>query len=103
MPFIAERPDIQFEAFQFDAFFIRDVIQYQRGEVRLACLGAQAGELGDFHVDVVIPLRIGVGKGFQCFAGLGGHLVCLLGSVRIAEIISLRAAVLLIFNNCESP
>jgi len=45
MAFVAERPHIQLEAFQFDAFLIRDVVEDQRGEVGLAGLGARAGEL----------------------------------------------------------
>ena len=52
----------------------------QCGEIRLAGLGTQAGELGDFHVDMVIALRVRVGESFQCFARFCAHLVCLSGS-----------------------
>lgn len=71
--FLAERPDVKLEAFQLDALLIRNVIQDQRGEIRLAGFGAQAGELGDFHVDVKIALRLRVIEGFQGFAGSRGH------------------------------
>src|SRR5471030_1999488 len=97
MPFIAERPDIQFEAFQFDALFIRDVVQYQRGKIWLAGLGAQTSELGNFHVDVIIALRVRVGEDFQRLVRLSSHLVCLSGSVRMARIITLRLP------NCVYP
>ncbi len=62
MPFVAERPDIQLQALQFHAFLVGDVIQDQGGEIRLAGLGAQAGEFRDFHVDVVIALGLRIGK-----------------------------------------
>jgi uncharacterized repeat protein (TIGR01451 family) len=82
--FLAERPHVQLEALQFDAALVRDVVQIQGGEVRLAGLRAQAGEFGDFHVDVVIPIRLGVVEGFQGFAWLAGHGAAL-KNVKIAR------------------
>ena len=70
---VAEGPDVELEAFQFHAAPVRDVVQEQGGEVRLAGFWAQAGELRDFDVDVVIPARLGVVEGFQFFGGLAGH------------------------------
>lgn len=72
-PFIPERPDIKFEALQLDAFLVWDVVQVQHGEIRLAGFGAQAGEFGDFHMDMEITARVGVVEGFQIFAGLTRH------------------------------
>jgi diguanylate cyclase (GGDEF)-like protein len=69
--FLAERPDVQLQALQFDATLIGDVVQIQRGEVGLAGFRAQTGELGDFHVDVVIAGRIRVVEGFQGFCLVG--------------------------------
>ncbi len=89
MSFIAERPDIQFETFEFDAVLLGHIIQQQRGEIRLAGLGAQTGEFRDFHMDMVVTCDLRIGEGFQGFARLSGHLVCLMGSGRMAHIISL--------------
>ena len=74
MPLVAERPDIQLEAFQFDALLVRDVIQHQCGKVGLAGFGAQAGKFWDLHMDMVVPQRARVGEGFQGFGGLRGHV-----------------------------
>jgi len=71
--FITEGPDVKLEAFQLHAGLIRDVIQIKRGEIRLPGLGAQAGEFGDFHVDVEIASRLRVIKGFKGLAGLTRH------------------------------
>ena len=73
MAFLAERPDVELEALEFHAALVRDVVQKQGGEVRLAGLGAQTGELGDLDVDVVIPCGLRVVEGFQGFGGLAGH------------------------------
>ena len=73
MAFLTERPHVQLEAFQFNAILVGDVIQDQRGEIRLAGFRTQAGEFRNFHVDVVIALRLRVGKCLQSFAGKGGH------------------------------
>ena len=69
MPFVAESPDVQLQALQLHAFFVGDVIQDQGGEIRLAGLGAQAGEFRDFHVDVVVAPGLRVGESFQCLVG----------------------------------
>ncbi len=71
--FIAEGPDVELEAFQFHAFLVGDVIQIERGEIRLPGLGAQAGEFGDFHVDVKIAPGLRIVEGFEGFAGLTRH------------------------------
>lgn len=70
--FVAVGPHVELEALEFDTELVRDVVQDQGGEVGLAGLGAEAGEFGNFHVDVEIPAG-GVGEGFQGLAGLGGH------------------------------
>jgi chromosome segregation protein len=91
MSFFAERPHVKFEAFQFDALFIGDVIQDQCGEIRLSGLRAQAGELGNLHVDVVITARIRVREGFQRFCRSGRHLVRWHAWVKIAHYIAATA------------
>ena len=70
---VTERPDVELEALQFDAFRFGNVIEQDGGEIRLAGFRAQAGEFRNFHVDVEITLRCGVGEGFEGLAGLGAH------------------------------
>ena len=92
MSFITKGPDIELETFEFNAGRIRDVIEDQRSKIGLAGLGTQTGKLRDFHVYVVIALGIGVGEGFQKFAGHGfagqsAHFDMPCGSVRMQRII----------------
>ena len=60
--FIAKRPDIQFEGFQFDALLVGNVFEEQCGEVRLASFRTEAGKLRRANADGVIPIRMRVGK-----------------------------------------
>ena len=71
--FVAERPDVQFQAFEFDAGFFRNEIDGQRAEVGLAGFRAQTGEFRDFHVDQEIAVRCRVGEGFEGLGRLSGH------------------------------
>ena len=73
MSLVAKTPDVELQAFQFDAQLVREVIERQHREVRLAGLGAQAGELGDLHVDVEIPPGSGVREGIEGFGRLCAH------------------------------
>lgn len=43
--FVAERPDVKFQRFQFDARICWNVLEEHRGEIRLACLRTETGEL----------------------------------------------------------
>ena len=70
---VPEAPDVELEALQFQATLVRDVPEVQMGEVGLAGLGTQAGELRNGDMDEVIPLHCGVGKGFQTLGQGGGH------------------------------
>ena len=71
--FITERPDIELEALELYTPLVCDIVEIQHGEIRLPGFGAQAGEFGDFHVDVEIALWTRVIKSFQGLAGLTGH------------------------------
>ena len=62
--FLAEGPDVELQGLEFHAARIGHVVQLQGGEVRLAGLGAQAGELRHGDVDGVIPARVGIFEGF---------------------------------------
>src|SRR6056297_563787 len=57
---VTERPHVELQGFQFDAADIGNVLEVQRGEVRLAGLRAQAGELRHRDTDGIIAARIGV-------------------------------------------
>lgn len=68
--FVSKGPDVKLQAFQFDTGLIRDVVEIQRGEIRLAGLGAQTGEFRDFHMDVEISAWVRIFKGLEVLAGL---------------------------------
>lgn len=43
------------------------------GKVGLASQRAEAGELGNLHVDQVVPAGLGIGEGLEGFSGATGH------------------------------
>ena len=61
----AETLQIELERFQFHAKLIGSVGIGDGSEVRLSCLGTQAGELGTDNFNGVIASRSGIGEGFQ--------------------------------------
>ena len=70
---VTVRPDLQFEAFQLDAFAVRHVVEIERREVRLAGLRAQAGKLRYFHVNPVVAARLRIRERRERFGGGAGH------------------------------
>lgn len=70
---VAERPDIELEAFKFDTLLVRNIIQNQGREIGLSGFGTQTGKLGNLHMDMVVPFLSRIGEGFQVFAGVAGH------------------------------
>ena len=71
--FVAERPNIKFEAFQLDAFAVRHIVEIQRREIRLPGLRTQTGKLRYFHVNPVIAARLRIRKRGKRFTGAAGH------------------------------
>ena len=71
---VAIGPDIQFEAFELDAPLVCDVIEVERGKIRLAGLRAQAGKLRNLHANQKIALRIRIREGFETGVGFLRHL-----------------------------
>ena len=72
---VSEREEIQLQAFHLNAQSIRDILDRDRREIRLMRHGADAGELGEDELDLVIAPRRGFGnlsmieRGFAiCFA-----------------------------------
>lgn len=70
---ITKGPQIKLERLELDATLVGDVVEVQRGEIRLPGLWAQAGELRHSHLDQVVTIRIGVREGVQIGAGGAGH------------------------------
>src|SRR5207245_9541374 len=68
---VPEGPDIEFQAFQFHALSVRDIVEKKRCEVRLSGLRAQAGELRDLHPDQIVATRARIGKTLKRLARLG--------------------------------
>lgn len=78
--FVAVTPHVQLQRLQLDAGLLGHVVEMQRGEIRLSGLRADAGELGNSHVDGIVAPRLRVGEGFQRlrrFRGHGHSLGCL--------------------------
>ncbi len=71
--FFTEGPHVHFQGFEFDTSLIGHEIDLDRGKIGLAGFRAQASELRDRHVNGIVAVREGVGKGFECFAGLSAH------------------------------
>ncbi|KFB67460.1 MAG: hypothetical protein CAPSK01_003220 [Candidatus Accumulibacter vicinus] len=70
---VAEGPDIELQALEFDTGLVRNVIEKQGRKIRLAGFWAQTGEFRDFHVNMEIPLRRRIGKGFEGAGRCDGH------------------------------
>jgi hypothetical protein len=62
---VAVRPQVELPRFEFHAKFIRNVFHADCREVRLSGFRAQAGKLGAFEADDVVPIGIGVGESFE--------------------------------------
>ena len=62
--FIAVRPHVLLEGFQFDVLFVGDVVNHDDRKIGLAGQRAEAGEFGDLEVDEVISFRIRVFENF---------------------------------------
>src|ERR1017187_5749952 len=68
--FMADLPvtvciDVELEALEFHNLLIGYIIDRNRGKIREAGSGAEAGEFGNFHVYHVIPLRVRIGPSFE--------------------------------------
>ena len=71
--FIAIGPDVEFQRLEFDATAVGNVVQKERGEVRLSGFWAQTSELRHRDLDGIIAPRIRVLKSLQLPGGLGRH------------------------------
>ena len=67
--FVAKRLQVQFQALEFHAEFVRDVAERQRSEVGLSRLRAHRRELRAEDLDLVVTAGKCVGEGFQLVAG----------------------------------
>ena len=71
--FVAVRPNVKLERFQLDAQAVRDVVERERGEIRLPGHRAETRELRDLHVDPVVTAARWIRKSLQLFAGTRRH------------------------------
>ena len=71
-PLVPIAPEVELEGFGFHDLLIGDVADEDFGEVRLAGLGTQAGELIGTQFDDVSAFGISVGEGFQLSFRLSG-------------------------------
>ncbi len=62
---VAEAPHVHLERFELDTKLVRDVLNREVREVRLAGERAVAGELGNLDVDQIIPTRMRIRKSVQ--------------------------------------
>src|SRR5690554_3132363 len=72
---VAVRPEVQLERLQLHDLLVRDIADGDRGEVGLAGYRADASELRRRDLDLVVPLRLGVGHRLKILAGLRWHAV----------------------------
>ena len=63
----------EFEALEFDALAVGDVIENQGGEIRLPGLWTQAGKLRYFHVNPIVALRARIWESVNGVVWLAGH------------------------------
>src|SRR5258705_2445062 len=70
---VAIGPDIELDAFQLDERPIGHVANPDGGEVGLARLGAEAGELPDLEGDLVVAVGMRIGYHLELGAGLARH------------------------------
>ena len=76
--FISIGSDVEFQRFEFHATQVGNVFEVECSKIGLPGHRTQAGKLGHPDANGIIPLRIGVGKGFERSTGLGQRKLPLL-------------------------
>lgn len=71
--FVPVGPQVELEGFEFEAELIGNVTDLDHREVRLARLGAEAGELRAFAIDFIVPIRLRIRKRFEALRRGCGH------------------------------
>src|SRR5580765_8622565 len=71
--FVAIGPQIELQRFKLDTELIGNVMDSDRGKIRLSRARTNTGELGTFHVNLIVALRSWVGEGLELFTRLGCH------------------------------
>src|SRR5262249_44251164 len=66
-------PDVELDALELDQVPVGDVPDPDGGKVRLARLGAQAGELRDLERDLVVAVGVRIWDDFELLARPGRH------------------------------
>jgi hypothetical protein len=68
--FVAIGPQIELQRFKLDTELIGNVMDSDRGKIRLSRARTNAGELGTFHVNFIVAFRPRVGEGLELFTRL---------------------------------
>jgi len=72
--FVAVRPNVEFQGFQFHTVLIGYIFQVQGGKIGLTGLRTQTGELRHVNPYGEVPSRLGIVEGFKIFGRLSsGH------------------------------
>ena len=71
--FVAIGPQIELQRFELDAKLIGNVMDSDRGKIRLSRARTNTGELGTFHFYVIVAFRARVAKGLELFTRSGCH------------------------------
>jgi hypothetical protein len=71
--FVAIGPQIELQRFELDAKLIGNVMDSDRGKIRLSRARTNTGELGTFHFYVIVAFRARVDKGLELFTRSGCH------------------------------
>ena len=66
--FVAEALVVELQRFKFNAFLIRNVIQFNRSEIGLASFRANACEFVGCVTDGVVSVRCGIWKSFYFYS-----------------------------------
>jgi hypothetical protein len=71
--FVAIGPQIELQRFELDAKLIGNVMDSDRGKIRLSRARTNTGELGTFHFYLIVAFRARVDKGLELFSRSGCH------------------------------
>jgi hypothetical protein len=71
--FVAIGPQIELQRFELDAKLIGNVMDSDRGKIRLSRARTNTSELGTFHFYVIVAFRARVAKGLELFTRSGCH------------------------------
>src|SRR5690349_5738026 len=93
VPLVAERPEVELERLELDAFLVGHVADAEGGEVGLTGHRAEAGELRAIEADFVIPRLARVGEGFEVLLRVRRHPRVINPRTRVTQALAFRGAI----------